>query len=309
MNTEIDLETIYREERKRWLREDAPRKSLRDTIAESVPYWIILVAIVLFLLSAPHTARVFGMLTPTLGWFAPIAVEFGLLYCSFQRRLAKAAQMSVPSNTKTLEILFFVTAIVVNGTGAFVSVVSEAGIDDLSFADIGTKFGTLPATSQAALVMVVLAAFIIPIGALVAGEGLAAFVLEQKAGTDFREQRWQEVEHTVIYRAVFARYLQLGSTEREARWRAMAQVKGYLASANPPGVRLLSSPSEQAGQNGHRANGQMRSVKARVYEFLDDNPGLDQQSINQVLSVLQTAGIKVGRTSVAEVLQERKHTE
>ncbi len=306
MNAQIDLETVYREERKRWLKEDAPRKSLRDRIAESVPYWIILVAVVLFLLSAPHTARVFGMLTPILGWFAPIAVEFGLLYCSFQRRLAKAAQTSVPSNTKTLEILLFVTAIVVNGTGAFASVVSEAGIDDLSFADIGMKFGTLPATSQAALVMVGLAAFIIPIGALVAGEGLAAFVLEQKAGTDFREQRWQEVEYTVLYRAVFARYMQLGTTEREARQRAMAHVKGYLASANPPSVRLLSAPSEQAGQSEHSNNGHNGSVKAKVRAFLDENPDIAHGSINQVHVLLTEAGVDVGRTTVAEVLQERR---
>ncbi|MBI5930008.1 MAG: hypothetical protein HY862_11910 [Chloroflexi bacterium] len=309
MNEVLNIEAIYREEHKRWLKEDAPRKSLRDRIAESVPYWIILVAIVLFLLSAPHTARVFGMLTPTLGWFAPIAVEFGLLYCSFQRRLAKAARTSVPSNTKTLEILFFVTAIVVNGTGAFVSVVSEAGIDDLSFADIGTKFGTLPATSQAALIMVVLAAFIIPIGALVAGEGLAAFVLEQKAGVDFREQRWQEVEHTVIYRAVFARYLQLGSTEREARQRAMSQVKGYLGSANPPSIRLLSAPSEQAGQPEHSTNGHNGSVKAKVRAFLDENPDIAQGSINQVHELLRGAGVEVGRTTVGEVLQERKQVQ
>ena len=46
MSEMIDIEAIYRQERQRWLHEEAPRRSLRDVIAGSVPYWIILVALV-----------------------------------------------------------------------------------------------------------------------------------------------------------------------------------------------------------------------------------------------------------------------
>jgi hypothetical protein len=71
MTETVDVETIYRVERTRWLKEEAPRKSLRDRIAESVPYWIIVVAFVLYGLSAPHTASVFDKLSPGWGWIAP----------------------------------------------------------------------------------------------------------------------------------------------------------------------------------------------------------------------------------------------
>src|SRR5476651_582815 len=91
MNEMINVEAIYRQERQRWMREEAPRKSLRDMIAESVPYWIILVALVLYGLSAPHTASIFDKLTPGWGWIAPIGVEFGLLYTAFRRRVARFA--------------------------------------------------------------------------------------------------------------------------------------------------------------------------------------------------------------------------
>jgi hypothetical protein len=47
-------------------------------------------------------------------------------------------------------------------------------------------------------------------------------------------------------------------------------------------------------------------VKGRVRAFLDANPGLDQQSINKVLVTLKAAGVQAGRTTVGEVLQERK---
>ena len=68
------------------------------------------------------------------------------------------------------------------------SVVTVTRLDNLSFAAIMYQFEHLPATSQAALIMAVLAAFIMPIGTLVAGEGLAAIVLERRlGGVDYRE--------------------------------------------------------------------------------------------------------------------------
>ena len=92
MNEMLNMETIYRQERQRWLKEEAPRRTFRDILTGSVPYWIILVATVLYGLSAPHTAGVFDKLTPGWGWLAPVGVEFGLLYAAFRRRLANAEQ-------------------------------------------------------------------------------------------------------------------------------------------------------------------------------------------------------------------------
>jgi hypothetical protein len=307
MNGILDVETIYRTERKRWLKEEAPRKSIRDRITESVPYWIIVVAFVLYGLSAPHTASVFDKLSPGWGWIAPIGVEFGLLYASFRRRLSKAEHTALHWTLYALEILLFVTAMLVNGAGSFTSVVSVTRLQDLSFAAIIEGFGTLPATSQAALLMALLSAFIIPIGALVAGDGLAALTLEQQLREDVREQRWQEVEFTLVYRAVFVRYMQSGLVEREARQRAYAEVKGYLGKGNQAPVRLLSAGSEQSGQqNGQRTNGQDVSVKGRVQSYLDQHPDLYELSVNQVLTTLQEAGVQVGRTTVAEVIQRHR---
>ncbi len=246
MSDILNMEAIYRQERQRWMKEEAPRKSVRDGIAESVPYWIILVALVLFGLSAPHTADVFDKLTPGWGWLAPIGVEFGLLYTAFRRRLINVAKQTLPWTLWALEILLFLTAMLVNGAGSFTSVVAATQLDRLSFAAIIEGFGHLPATSQAALIMAGLSAFIIPIGTLVAGDGLAALALEQRTGNDYREQRWQEVEFTVIYRAMFVRYMQQGLQERDARQRAFTEVKGYLGRGNPSGVRLLSTRTDKA---------------------------------------------------------------
>ncbi|MCC7451629.1 MAG: hypothetical protein IT324_29750 [Anaerolineae bacterium] len=308
MNEILDIEVIYRQERERWFKEEAPRKSVRDVIADSVPYWIVLVAIVLYGLSAPHTASVFDKLTPGWGWLAPIGVEFGLLYAAFRRRLGRDTMEKTAWTLWALEALLFVTAMLVNGTGAFASVVLSTQLDNLSFAAIVERFGILPATSQAALIMAGLAAFIIPIGALVAGEGLAALALERRSGVDFREIRWREVEHKVIYRAVFVRYLQSGLPDKEARLRAQAEVKGYLGTGgvqlSVQTVRALSEGSVQAEQ---RANGQVSSgAKAKVYAYLAEHPEAAQLSVNQLLSVLHEQGVQAGRTTVAEVLRKTR---
>jgi hypothetical protein len=276
-------------------------------IAQSVPYWIVVVAAVLYGLSAPHTASVFDKLTPGWGWIAPIGVEFGLLYAAFHRRLAHHHSETEAWTLWALEILLFLTAMLVNGAGAFSSVVDATQLTNLSFAAIADRFGNLPATSQAALIMAVLAAFIIPIGALVAGDGLAAIALARRGGNEFREQAWQEVEFTVVYRAVYVRYMAQGLLERDARHRALTEVKGYVGNSRPSGVRLLSA---QNGQSEQGANGQadttMSTVKGRVRAYLSAHPETTQLSINQVVAALASAGIKAGRTTVSEVLKEIK---
>jgi hypothetical protein len=312
MSEIIDLEKLYRQEQRRWLREEAPRRSFRDVLTGSVPYWIVLVALVLYGLSAPHTAGVFDKLTPGWGFIAPIGIEFGLLYAAFRRRLAKAEKEPLPWTLWALEILLFLTAMLVNGAGSFSSVIAAVQLDAFSFSSIVEEFGRLPATSQAALVMALLAAFIIPIGALVAGDGLAAIALERRTTSDSKEQAWQEVEFTVIYRALFGHYLQQGMAERDARQKAYGEVRGYLGkgSGQVSAVRQLSAPTGQNGQeSGQQTNGQSGrngQVKAGVHAYLNTHPELYQLSVNQVLAKVREAGINAGRTTVAEVLQERK---
>lgn len=236
-------------------------------------------------------------------------MEFGLLYVTFRRRLAKARSYALHWTLRALEVLLFLTAMLVNGAGSFTSVVLVTELESFSMSAIVAQFEHLPATSQAALVMAMLSAFIIPIGALAAGDGLAALALERAIRTDHREQRWREVEHTVIYRADFVRYLQQGLIEREARLRATTELRGYLGQSSPSGVRMLSDSSEQAGQDSPEANGQAANVRAIVKAYLDGHPELEPLSVNQVHAVLRNAGVHAGRTTVGEVMQERKKSE
>src|SRR5258708_4296509 len=304
MSELINVEAIYRQERQRWMREEAPRRSLRDHIAESVPYWIIMVVRVLYGLSAPHPASICDKLPPGWGWIAAIGVEFGLLYTAFRRLVARFVSEKVTWTLWLLEVLLFLTAMLVNGAGAFTSVVSAVSLDRLSFAALAEQFGALPATSQAAIVMAVLSAFIIPIGALVAGEGLALLVLERRSGLNLREAEWREVAFLTTYRAMFVRYLHSGLADRDAKLKAMAEVKGYLSTRNSSGVRALSAGAAQPEHGIQESSVQLSGTKASIRAYLEANPDARHLSINQVLALLQDKGIRTSRTTVAEVLRE-----
>ncbi len=120
-----------------------------------------------------------------------------------------------------------------------------------------------------------------------------------------REAQWQEVAFTTTYRALFVRHLQSGLPDKDARQKALAEVKGYLSAGSPFGVRSLSAGSGQAEQ----ANGQAApSMKSTLRRYLDEHEEAVQLSVNQLWERLQSEGIRVGRTSVAEVLKERKQS-
>jgi len=197
----------------------------------------------------------------------------------------------------------------VNGAGAFTSVVGAVQLERLSFAALVEQFGSLPATNQAALVMARLSAFIIPIGTLVAGDGLALLVLERRHGINLRETQWREVAFVATYRALFVRYLQSELPDRAARLKAMAEVKGYLSAGSPPAVRALSAGNVRGAQSGQTDGVQQSNMKGQVIAYLAAHPEATQLSINNLTSVLTARGVRVGRTTVAEALREVRKVE
>jgi hypothetical protein len=69
---------------------------------------------------------------------------------------------------------------------------------------------------------------------------------------------------------------------------------------------LLSTPN---GHSGQEVSGQPNGVKGKVQAYLTANPDAVQMSVNQLLSVLNEQGVRVGRTTVAEVLQEARKSQ
>lgn len=320
----INIEEIYRQEKQRWLKTEAPRPSFMDRLGNSVPYWLIIIAAVFFLLSAPHTAGTFHKITPWLGLVAPLGVEFGLLYTAFRRKQAHQRKQGIPRWLWGFEILCIIVAISVNGAGAVTSVIENTGLSNLSGEAVKNQFAGFPLPTQVSLLMALLSALIIPAGAIVAGEGLATLMLERDQTGTFYDAKWREVETVILYRAMFGRYVQTGLLPKDARDRAQAEVKGYFgigavqsravvfaAVQTPHTVQALPAPhtvrpntaqAEQTAQVPNTSSGK----KAEILSFVQANPSAAQLSINALMVQLRTVGIVAGRTTVAEVLREIK---
>jgi hypothetical protein len=283
----INVAQVRERTKARWLSKQAQRVSFLDRIERSVPFWLVLIALAVFALSAPHTAATFNQLTPGLGWVAPLFVEFGLLYTAFRRKVLAQQNEKVPGIIWALEGLLFIVAIIVNGAGAFTAVISAVGLDHLSFGAMVEKFGTLPAGSQVALVLVPVAAFIIPIGTVVAGEGLAALVLERRQVEDTSEDRWAAVSSDVLYTAFFDALIAAGCSPAKAR---------HLAAA----YAVKPEKTEGAEESGKSGRGGKKWNKA--VQFLVDNPRAVLEMNGQDLA--EATGIS--KTVAYEVLAEFK---
>jgi hypothetical protein len=236
---QFDVATVYRVERDRWLKTEAPAKSLAEYFGMAIPYFIVIVALGAFALSAPHTASVLNSLTPGWGWVGPIIVEFTIIFIAFRRKQLELQGLTLSHLMVVLRGLAFVTAIVTNFTGALVAVVASAGLDKQSGGDILYGFATLPITNQASLFMVVIMAIVVPIIAEVAGHEVADLIY-MKQRYSVQDHQWKQVEQVIVYRAVFTELQQTGMSVSQAKDTAKQLVGGYFGKTVKSSVSLLS---------------------------------------------------------------------
>jgi len=309
----LNIPAIRAEARAEW--EARVRKSLsvQERIGESVPWWLVLIAGVFFLLSVPHTVAIFNKITPMVGYVAPVGVEFGLLYAAFRRR--QVPRMS--PQLILLEVLLFFTAVVVNGAGSFEAVVSATReIQGMSFEQLLGQYRDMPATSQVALLLAPIAAIIIPVGTIVAGEGLATLLLERRVQGDLLELRWREEAVTVEFAALRDAALMSGMTPgRAVRWaeqvasvpRPQASVTSgtsAVSGADTDNYRTNEAVRNASGSpdSGHgTGQGYSKNMSAReiARAYIEANPDALKLSVRQFADA---AGL--GKTVAAEVMAE-----
>lgn len=302
-----DVAMVRAQARAAWERRQRELIPLQEKIGLSVPWWLVIVAGVFFALSVPHTAQTFEIITPAVGYVAPLGIEFGILYTSFYKRQLRAIPRAVPWSVLILEVLLFLVAIIVNGVGTLQAVAASAGLHKQSVADVVRSFGDFSATRQVALVLVPMAALIIPIGTMVAGEGLAALFLEQHERRDSLDERWRAVSAEVEFYALRDAAIAAGHTPVKAiRWAA--QITGYGLSDNVRLSGVSAADTHRTDQrtndseNGHSTGqGYRKQMDARqkVHRFLEEHPDALEWSVR---TVANRAG--VGKTVTAKIMSE-----
>lgn len=268
-----DVKAIRRQARADWERQERHKIAIQERIGQAVPWALVVIAGVFFALSAPHTAGTFDQLTPGWGWVAPIGVELGLLYAAFRRRQAKEAKHRIPAMLRMLEALLFVTAVIVNGAGAFTAAVNSTGLGELPLGQIIDRFGSLPATSQVALTLAPISALIIPIGTSVAGEGVAALIFERRQAGSLLDQRWEAVGAWVEFYALRDAALDNGLSPSEAnRWAA--RITGVV----------LSTTTDRLDGHGTKVDGQTADTAAYLSDGQPRRTATQRQIVLDYLS-------------------------
>lgn len=305
----LNVEAMRESARERFFAKHRKRRKLkelsfRELIEASVPNWLIIVAFALFLLSAPHTVRMFNMLTPGFGGAGVLLCEFGLLYIAFRRRMEMKNNSKLPLPLWGLLALLFITAVIVNGAGALLAVIDATGTQELSMQNILDKLGTMSVVSQVGLSLVPFVAFIIPIGSVIAGEGLASFVLEGKKSDEDVVNEWNETEQISTYHIAFSYLVQQGMNARDAKRKAGAAVKNYFADQGKK-----SAPADNEGTTKRRsvpaATRQRRAdAKMAARKYFEEHPEFvtkPSRQIERVTGISRTVINKVQRDMKAEM--------
>lgn len=309
----LDVAAVRAHARADWESRMRRALSVQERIGESVPWWLVLIAGVFFLLSLPHTIAIFNKITPYVGYVSPFGIEFGLLYAAFRRRQVRSRSLQL----YILEALLFFTAIIVNGAGSFEAVVaSTRDIQGMSFEDLLSQYRTLPATSQVAILLAPVAAFIIPIGTVVAGEGLAMLLLERQQQGNVLEERWLVEGPRVEFEALRDAAIAQGVTPgRAVRWAEQitgfsrdllsgASAAGHYGRTDAPDTpdssgRPLADDGHDQRTNAHGSGqGYSKNMSAReaVWQYLEDNPDALNMSVRDL-----AAAAGIGKTVAAEV--------
>lgn len=284
----IDIDAIRAETKRRWKASNQDQRGFLALIDKTVPGWLIIIAMVMYALSAPHTASMFEKITPGWGWVSPLGVEFGLVYVAFRRKRSEKRHLKTPWSSWIMVILLFITSIVVNGAGALSAAVTATGITDLSFIQVVQQFGTFPVLTQVAFLLVILAALIIPLGTTVAGEGLAALFFDRDLASDDLDKRWVEVEYHELRQAFFTAYTRAGMRPGEAKRQASVLASGFLEHNQPEPIpteipaTVPSRPTGTPGQPEDQPPGQPKSKRDQARDILAANPELSQLSYRQL---------------------------
>lgn len=300
----IDIAAIYKQEHERYLREDAPKRTLSEWFGSYTPWFIVVVALASFLLSAPHTTAVLNLLTPGFGWVGPVLVELSLIYASFERRRLELKEEPVSWLLRWLRWLVFLIAVATNFAGALNELVSQTGLQNASGGEIIGRFGQLPVMTQVGLIMVALMALIVPVIAEVAGHGIANKVFSIPSNPA-REDHWKRVEVKVTFQAVYNIYVQQGTAPHEAQAIAETQVRGYFGKLDVAGlIPETANGGERAPAqitNKVRTKGEQDEVRAFATEHRTE---VLSASVTEFQQMLSAADIPAGRTLAYKVWKE-----
>lgn len=262
----IQIDSVIEEARKEWDKRQRGRRRVEQWLVKLLPAGMIVMAIVFYLLSAPHTSFLLNMITPGRGDVAPIGWEFGII-------IVAAFIAAGWRNWVTQSILWILLglSVLINIAGGFIAVINAAEIN-LGAETVGgllNRVGELPATYQIVLILTIPIGTVIPIIAKFTGEAVVKMTLGVvRFETQNDEERWIQERPMVAHSALFQAAIKEGAGAKTAgNWAAAVVQSLYREdvqqmSAEAIGgqrIRVLDTERRpigflpQSGQSGQSA--------------------------------------------------------
>lgn len=260
----VDIGAVEIKARKDWEKQQRRQRRLEQWMMRGMPFGLLVMAIVFYLLSAQHTAMIVNMITPGWGWVAPVGFELGIVIIAAIREAKWRTWL-----TQSVMLGLIGMSIIVNVAGGFLSVVefgtqqsvavtvdatNSTAVAGLTMLALLEKFGTLPAVYQVALLIVVPFGVAIPVLASMVGESLVKLALGRiRLETDDDNARWLNEMGRVMYNALLQAALKAGAGAGTAAKWAKAVTSGmsdYEPLTDARGQKQIPASTQVAGALG-----------------------------------------------------------
>jgi hypothetical protein len=215
LSTLISIGDVEETARQNWERTQRRRRGISQWLVRSLPVALMIMLIVFYALSAPHTAELLNKITPGVGWLAPVGFELGVLIVAALREAGWRSPNWRTDLTRWILYLLLLMSIAINVAGGFVSVVSvslDTDIQGNTLQAMLSLFPELPATAQIVLMLVIPMGVLIPIMGKFAGEAVIKFSLNKiSLSTENDEDRWLKDRRKLLQQALYAAAVKLGA--------------------------------------------------------------------------------------------------
>jgi hypothetical protein len=215
LNEWIDIQAEQDSARSAFEAQQSRRRSLNGWLVVLLPWSQLIVFVVFYLLSAPHTVYLVERITPGAGKLAPVGLELGVIFVAAMRQKGWR-------NALTFGVLWalMVVNVIINVGGGFIAVVQSATAQDmgqLTLPQIMGRFGTLPAEYQILFPLVVIIGALVPVMGKFSGEAVIKLATgEIKLESVTVEDLWLKEQPGQVKSALMRAALKKGAGARTA---------------------------------------------------------------------------------------------
>lgn len=284
----INITEVEKEARATWEREHRKRRRVEQWIIRLLPFGLILMTMIFYGLSAPHTAALMSLITPTFvgQYLAPLGFELGILI------IAALLEAGMRSRAAHLVLwVLLILSIVINIAGAFIAVVSLATgvvLEADTVDQLLQRFTSLPATYQVVLALVPFIGAAIPVVAKLSGEVVVKIALGKiRLERESDEQLWAKESAKVMHGALLQTAMKMGAGVKTAgNWATSVAEQMYaFRPVEPQGstAKAVGKPFSVSSDQPSRAMGflaqnlvpgQFKSPSGLVEKFENVESGL-----------------------------------